>query len=369
MKVSLYRCFKADQRISMEVFADGLTAALTASGLTPQSYVPHSSLERFKDSAWVMRYLRYRYYPQWVKKTNANDTQIHHVTDHGYAHLFPSLKNGKKILSVHDLIPLLTWKGVIKKDKNGELLVNRKPSLNLYSLKFIKSYDHIVTISQSTANDLQQYLNMPAELITVVPPVIDDQYIPASSIQINALRKKYQLSEDVKWLMVTGREYYKNHKTCLLALKEIIENSSHQVRLIKTGMPSPEFKELVEQLDLSDYVRYLFLEDMTELPVLYSLVDCLLFPSLYEGFGMPVAEALACGTPVVMSDRASLPEAGGDLAIMCDAFDVQSLAEAVTQQFCDNAKKTMLEQGPNWVRQFRQDVVGDKMLRLYKSIL
>jgi len=356
MNISLYRCFSADQRLSMDVYADGLENALEVSGLNMEIFKPASTLERFNDNAWVMRYLRYYSYASQVKKHKQNNN-VHHVTDHGYAHLLTSLKSGVKVLTVHDLIPFLTWKGVIKK-QDGDHFFKRKPRLNLYSLKFIKAYDHIVTLSASTAHDLITYLNIPKELITVIPPVIGRQYVPASDGDVQLLCSKYHLDRDTKWLMVSGREYYKNHSTGLLVLKELLKHTDKPIKLIKTGMPSPEFDLMVTELGLETSVKSVFLDDINELPALYSFVDCLLFPSLYEGFGMPVAEALACGTPVVMSDRASLPEAGGELALQCDAFDVQSLARAVSSQLNSEVKNRIFNRGPLWVTRFGEHEIG-----------
>ena len=196
----------------MEVYADGLIKALESRGTASTIHIPCSKLERFHQNSWVMRYLRYQHYPLNVRKNQRNDTQIHHVIDHGYAHLIGSLGQGKKVLSVHDLIPFLTWRGVIKKS-DGSSFSQRKPRLNLHSLKFIQSYDHIVTVSQNTANDINTYLGIDKKIISVTPPVIDRQFIPASDDEVNVLRSKYNLTQDTKWLMISGSEFYKN---CLL---------------------------------------------------------------------------------------------------------------------------------------------------------
>lgn len=352
----------------MEVYADGLGKALESNGIEPFMYIPTSKLERFDQNSWVMRYLRYQYYPSHLRKYIINDTQIHHVIDHGYAHLFTGLGNGKKIISVHDLIPFLTWRGVIRK-MDGSYFSKRKPRLNLHSLEFIQHYDHIVSVSQSTANDLTNYFGIAKESISVIPPVIDKQYLPASTDAIKQLRSKYQLDQDTKWLMISGREYYKNHHTSLLVLKNLLENSEQPVKLIKTGMPSIEFDALVDDLGLATSVKSVFLKDKSDMPALYSMVDCLLFPSLYEGFGMPVAEALACGTPVVMSDRGSLPEVGGKLALQCDAFNVPELSKAVNSQLNIDVKRHICEFGPAWVSKFREVEVGKQMVGLYQSLV
>jgi len=290
VKASIYRCFKADQRISMEVYADGLVSALVAADIDCHVHIPQSKLEKLHKNRWVMRYLRYKFYPAYIKETSTSDCGISHITDHGYAHLFDSLKSRVKCISAHDLIPYLTWKGVIKKDNHGNSFKVKKPRLNLHSLSYLPKYDHIITISQSTANDLVEHLGVDAGSISVIPPVISSQYELLKEAKVSAFRRRYNLDDNHKWLMVSGREYYKNHRTSLLVLKELIHNFDKPIKLIKTGLPSREFQSMVNDLGLSDYVHYLFLSDVQELPALYNAVDCLLFPSLYEGFGMPVAE-------------------------------------------------------------------------------
>ncbi len=366
MNVSLYRCFESDKRISMDVYADGVHAALTEQVIEQEQVIPSSFLEKWSKNSWIMRYLRYQHYPHLVKKLPSELNQIHHVMDHGYAHLWPYLGDGKKVISVHDLIPLLTWQGVIKLDRNYSKLSLRKPRLNLYSLKFLQNYDHIITISQSTANDLQKYLNISEEKITVIPPVIDHKFCPLEKKKTDAFRNKYQLDSNIKWLMISGQEYYKNHRTSLLVLQSVLKQTNQPIKIIKTGRATKEFDLLVQELGLQEHVEQRFLESVDELPMLYNMIDCLLFPSTYEGFGMPVAEALACGAPVVMSNRAALPEVGGELGIMCEPFDVASLAQAVVSQLAKGVKQQLAVSGPEWIKQFRVDVIASKLAKVYK---
>ena len=369
MELSLYRCFKSDQRISMEIYADGVEKALIANQLEPNSIFPSSSLEKWRDNAWVMRYLRYVDYPRQIKKKRTNnENQIHHIIDHGYAHLYPSLSGGKTCISVHDLIPFLTWKGVIKKDSTGDPFSVRKPSFNLYSINFIKKFDRVITISQNTANDLQHYLNIDPEKISIIPPVLDDRFCSVKPSKVAALRKKYQLDENCKWLMVSGREYYKNHHTSLQVLQHLLKETGLPIKLIKTGHYSIEFDYLVKKYDLQKHVKQCFLEDENELPALYNLIDCLLFPSIYEGFGMPVIEALACGTPVIISNKASLPEVGSKFAVQHDCFDVKAISESLATILKDQTFNEMYGQITDWCKQFRAPTIGASLCAAYDSI-
>lgn len=373
--VQQYRCYAADKRTSMDVFANSLGDAFRQKNGTDENqtndinvsqFQPSSVLETFSDNRFVMRYLRYWQYSRLVNDLALQkpNIDIHHVLDHGYAHLQPQFLNAKSCSSVHDLIPMLRWLGLIE----GQ--AQRKPWLNIKSLSYLSRYDQLVAISQSTKQDLMEHLKLPEDKIEVIYPVLSHDFKPVSSSLSSDFAQRYGLSRDCHWLMISGREYYKNHDTCLAVFKQLIEESDLNIRLIKTGLPSPDFDKQVCNLGLQQHVTQLFLQQFSELPLLYNFVDCLLFPSLYEGFGMPVAEALACGTPVVTSNRGSLPEVGGALAKQCDALDVDGLSQLVLTVLADETiKETLLQDGPLWCDQFRAPTITDKYQKLYSSML
>jgi len=361
VQICHYLCFDADQRISMQIYADSLNKALSGiKELELNRFKPTSKLSRFSNNRTLMRYLRYYHYPRSVAGVDAD---IHHVLDHGYAHLQAKLGKGMHCVTVHDLIPLLTWRGLIESSSPI-----RKPILNLHSLSYLSKFDKIITISQSTADDLVEYLDIEPQRISVIPPVIGDHFVRSSELAINTFRQRYRLDSKTRWLLISGREYYKNHHTSLKVLQALQQHIDVPVGLIKIGLPCSEFNQSVAQLGLSNQVRNIYLEDPAELVDVYSMVDCLLFPSLYEGFGMPVAEALACGTPVITSNRGSLPEVVGDLAPKLDPFDVQGLSKAVKKTLLDESiKKRILSDGPNWVMQFKQQTVVPQLEKFYRA--
>ncbi len=360
-----YRCFAADNRLSMDIYADSLANALRPSidgnhSLSLSEFIPKSRLERYRENRFIMRYLRYQRYSKLVKQQNAD---IHHVLDHGYAHLLPNLNHGLKCITVHDLIPMLMWKGLIETDKVAA--INRKPWLNLMSLSYLKKYDGIVAVSQNTRRDLAQQLNIDAQNITYIPPPIGEMFKPIADALVSQFADKYSLDQSSKWLMVSGSEFYKNHRGSLLAFKRLIENADIKVRLIKTGRPTADFNRLLKELDLEAHVTQLFLDNFNELPLLYNLVDCLLFPSWYEGFGMPVAEALACGTPVVTSNRGAIPEIVGSLTTGIDPNDIEALANAVLKTLTDaNMVDYIATNGPNEMQRFSPKSVA-RMLHVF----
>lgn len=370
ISINHYRGFRSDHRLSMDIYAEAITQLIEGDEFTSNSIRPQSNLERFSDNRLIMRYLRYWHYPQSIKKEHAD---LHHVLDHGYAHLHSSFNvanpKTKACVSVHDLIPMLTWNGDILSEAESRINT-RKPWLNLRSLSYLGNYDRLIAISSSTKNDLVNYLGLEPEKIDVIPPVINSIFQLSEEKLVTEFAEKYGFNRDCKWIMVSGGEYYKNHRTCLKVLAELNRQHDESFCLVKTGLDSHEFNAMVADVSLEPNVKSVFLEDIDELVLLYAMVDCLLFPSLYEGFGMPVAEALACGTPVVTSNRGSLPEVAGTLAETCDAGDVESLSRAVTSMIFDDGRRSGIKhKGPLWVEQFRASVIESKLSRFYKTLL
>lgn len=368
ISLSHYRGFAADQRLSMDIYARSVEKIAEKCDFDLKVVRPQSALERYSSNRFVMRYLRYGYYPKIARH---EESDLHHILDHGYAHLYPNFANSttKTCITVHDLIPKLTWSGSIL-SANRTRIPMRKPWLNLKSLSYLASYDRIATVSNSTKNDLVEHLGLQADKIDVIAPVIDDVFRPSSNTEINNFADKYEFNRRCKWLMISGSEYYKNHRTCLKVLAELNRQHEVEFRIVKTGRPSDDFNAMIAEFGLESKVKLLFVENTQQLAHLYGLVDCLLFPSLYEGFGMPVTEALACGTPVVTSDRGSLPEVSGSLAGICDAGDILELSREVTSMVFDDQRRLLIsEQGPDWVAQFRQAALEYQLRRFYHATL
>jgi glycosyltransferase involved in cell wall biosynthesis len=147
---------------------------------------------------------------------------------------------------------------------------------------------------------------------------------------------------------------YKNIEGILRALPIIQSRCGCTVTLLKAGLPftRPQ-RELISQLGLENAVRHLGVVADSELPALYAKVDVLLIPSLYEGFGLPVLEAMACGTPVVASTAGALSETAGEAALLVDPLDIEGLADAVTRIANDGELRAKLRRrGLERARQF-----------------
>lgn len=330
--VNLYHGYAADARISMDVYANSFSDGLNLAGFRTTMVQAQSSLERFRNSVWLMRWLRYRSFPRQTRA--APSATVHHVADHGYAHLHPALGAGKSCITVHDLIPLMSYRQSIPSAKG---LQQRKPHLNLYSMSFLSRYDLIVAVSETTKQDLVEHLAIDEHKIFVIPPVISEEFRTLPRAAVTEFAQHHSLDLNKKWIMLSGSEFYKNSEVALNVFELVREKLGDSVGLLKTGHPDGAFSEQIKKRGLSDHVRQIFLASTNEMPLVYNFVDCLLFPSLYEGFGMPVLEAIACHTPAIASNGGALRELAPTLIEHCDPNDVRSLADKVIQSLLDDS--------------------------------
>ena len=320
-----------------------------------------------------MRYLRYVDYPKQARHYCATDVDaedVVHVLDHGYAHLMDSVQNSsgssahsigpKTCITVHDLIPILAWRGRFGREHAG-----RRPRLALYSAKHLASATKLFAVSSNTANDLHAEFDIPMNRIEVVPAPLDTGFVRSSEFEISEFRKNNDISSEYFWILVSGNEFYKNHSVVVSTFNKL-KSEGLPVKILKTGMKSLPVSSPLSVLDTQD-VKCVSV-DSTELSTLYSSVDCLLFPSIYEGFGYPVVEALACSTPVICSQAASLPEVGGELAMFYASDDFNGMAEGIKQVLRGELGRDLARAGPEWVERFRAPRIAQQLFEHYQAL-
>ena len=279
---------------------------------------------------------------------------------HSPYYLMPYRLGMPTILTVHDLIPLLlprqsTWQ--------ARLLFRWALSLAL------RASHRVIAVSGSTAQDLQQYFRVPAERVSVIPEAPDPAFYPRSPAEVEAVRQKYGLPES--FVLYVGSN--KPHKNLLRLIEAWSHLTFHISRftLIIAGVWDPRYPEprlLTERLGLRS-VRWLGPVPEADLPALYSAATLFVFPSLYEGFGLPLLEAMACGVPVVCSNTSSLPEVAGDAALLADPTDAPSLAAAIAGLLEDEAQREeMREKGLQQAARFSWDRTAAMTLEMYREV-
>jgi glycosyltransferase involved in cell wall biosynthesis len=196
----------------------------------------------------------------------------------------------------------------------------------------IEHADAIIAISEHTRRDLIERLAAPAERITVTPLAHDASFVRvADPRRLAAVRKRYRLPEHFI-LFLGALEPRKNLPRLIEAYATLPAELRRDVKLVVAGMSgwlNDSVHGRVGELGLEKSVHFAGYVHADDLSAVYSLATTLAYPSLYEGFGLPVLEAMACGTPVLTSNVSSLPEVAGDAATLVDPLDVSSIASGL----------------------------------------
>lgn len=228
---------------------------------------------------------------------------IVHVVDPGNAVYLPLIRHRCSIVTVHDMIPYLARDGKLSgfaPTRTGRWLMNRITTR-------LAKVNHIVCVSKATKSDLLDYVDIPDERTSVIYNAVFQPMKPASPETCATYRKTNKLPTDSPVILHVGQGFYKNRETVLEVAAQVRKNRP-DMRLVMVGNLNRPLLAQVERLGLEDIVHVLRRVAREDMAALYTTASVLLFPSLYEGFGLPVLEAQMCGTPVVCSNKGSLPE-------------------------------------------------------------
>jgi glycosyltransferase involved in cell wall biosynthesis len=236
----------------------------------------------------------------------------------------------------------------------------------------VRRADHILADSHATKADLISMLSVEPEKVTVVHLAADPTYHPLVGKEAQKIAAKYGLKPG--YLLFVGTlEPRKNLPGLLQAYRLLRDARTTDEPLVLVGSRGwlyDEIFERVETLHLARHVRFLPDVPNADLPGLYSAAGLLTTPSFYEGFGLPALEAMSFGTPVVVSDRASLPEVVGGAGLLVDPDDPQDIARALGRVLTEEALRTrMREQGWAQVARFTWDRAARETLAVYQEVL
>lgn len=276
---------------------------------------------------------------------------VYHPTGYN-PYLLNELRNRPMVVTFYDMIHE-------KLGQNNELSKDRK-TLN-YKQMMARRADKIISISEKTKLDIIEILNVPAEKIDVIHLASSMPVIKSESVLANVAQKPYLL-------YVGTRRHYKNFDTFLIAAAPLL--TAYSINIICAGsVPFSGFEvEAIRQAGITKYVHHVPISD-DQLIKLYHHAIGFVFPSQYEGFGIPVLEAFSCGCPCLLSHGGSLPEVGGDAALYFDPASADSMRMTI-KMLLDNSelRKTMIERGFERAQLFSWQKAVDKTLSVYKSL-
>lgn len=232
----------------------------------------------------------------------------------------------------------------------------RRAYQRIFTERSTRAATLVIAVSESTKRDLIERFDVPEDHIRVVYPAIDDDFKPQpDGAVLDAFRARHNLPP--RYILFLGTlEPRKNVLGLVEAYARLRELDASVPPLVIAGAKGWYYQavfERVNALRLQGHVTFAGYISRDEQPLWYAAADLFVYPSFYEGFGLPVAEALACGTPTITSSVSSLPEAGGSLAQLVDPTDSDSLAHAMRGVLADNSlrERTGVE-GPRWAAQF-----------------
>ncbi|HHT5678574.1 TPA: glycosyltransferase family 4 protein [Raoultella planticola] len=246
----------------------------------------------------------------------------------------------KTILTVHDL-------NHIDVDHNSNLL--KKIYYRFVLRRACRRSRKIFTVSEFSKKRICEWADIPSSQVDVVGNGVSEEFNPNI--------KPYE----GKYILVVGNR--KRHKNELRALKAFsIANIPKDINLLFTGEQSEELESYISNHNLQDRVFFMGRVDNNKLASLYKGARMLLFPSLYEGFGLPVIEAMACGTPVITSNTTSLPEVSGDAAILVDPLNINEIKAAIESlNFDSELCSKLIKRGLERAKMFSWENTAEKI--------
>ena len=285
---------------------------------------------------------------------------VYHVPQNGIG--LPTKKTCPQVVTVHDLIPYVypetVGRGYLK------IFLHEMP-------RIVEQADRIITVSEHSKGDLRRYFNLPDQKIDVIYEAAEDIYRPMDKEACRAsVRERYGL--DRKFILyIGGFSPRKNVPGLIRAYHKIMKDLPEEVVLAIVGKRVRAFEELtnvVEELGLKDRVIFTGFAPTEHLPVFYNAASLFVYPSFYEGFGLPPLEAMACGTPVIASNVSSIPEAVGDAALTVDPKDMNGLAQAMFDALSDPALSAeLIRRGLQRSNSFTWTKAAEQTLASYQA--
>lgn len=237
----------------------------------------------------------------------------------------------------------------------------------------VKKAKKVIAVSEHTKDDIIRFLKVPKEKIEIIYSGVGDEFKVIENLDdLAPTLKKYNIKKE--FLLYTG--VWRNHKnlTRLIEAFSIIRDKHGlDLELVITGKPDPHYPEVKQEIkkyNLKQEVICTGLVEENELVDLYNAADLYIFPSLYEGFGMPPLEAMKCGTPVVASKISSIPEICGKNAVYFDPYDAKDIANKILGLYKDAKKKAeLIESGIEHATKFSWKKMAEETLRIIRDAL
>ena len=310
-------------------------------------------IEHYREFYWQEVFI-----PEALVKENIS---LYHVPQNGIG--LPKAKVSKYVVTIHDLIPYVypetTGKGYLKK------FLGEMPYI-------IDNSDQIITVSEWSKNDIIRFFNVPEERITVIYEAAEPHFMPLDKSKAKAfLAKKYGITKPFL-LYLGGYSPRKNVAGLINAFAKIAAEDPEIVLCLpgKRDKEQENSEILVEALNLEDRIKFIGFVPNEDLPLLYSAAEIFIYPSFYEGFGLPPLEAMACGTAVLCSDTSCLPEISGKDGVYFSPYNTIEMAEKIWKVLKnEDLRLKLAKQGLKHSQKFSWEKAARETIAVYNKVL
>jgi glycosyltransferase involved in cell wall biosynthesis len=280
-------------------------------------------------------------------------------------YVLPAATPCRSVVTIHDCIHLMF----------PQYLPNRLAYVYAKGMMWTatRKATRILTVSEASKRDILRFFDIPAEKVSVIYNAIDPRFLGAADfVRMDLVKQRYQL--DHPFVLYVGNiKRHKNVERLIDGFGRARAAGLEELRLIIIGdeiSKHPALRQAVHRHRLDKHVRFLGFQPHETLAAFYRLARVFVFPSLYEGFGLPPLEAMACGTPVVTSNVSSLPEIAGDAAVLVDPYDADAIAEGIRRAVTDEGLRAeLVERGLARARTFSWAQSVAKIHRIYMEVL
>lgn len=263
----------------------------------------------------------------------------------------PECRKVFKVLTVHDLRTLT--------------IGDKKWSQNIdHYHETLSKLDVCVVVSECTKRDMLEHFHIDEKKIKVIYLAADERFKPASQEAIDLLRQKYKIHE--RFILSVGSVPRKNIGGIIKAFAGSQAKNDYQL-ILSCNQDVEQYTELAKSLNVFNRIKILPQLTDEDMVVLYSACHCFLFPSLYEGFGLPIVEAMQCDAPVITSNMSSCPEVASDAAILVDPRNIQEISHAINQVTTNESlRQDLIQKGRIRCKNFSWKNYGIEMKKIYE---
>ena len=282
---------------------------------------------------------------------------------HSPYEILPRVKSAKVVVTVHDISPITHPECF--EPKYVQWFTRRIHHI-------VEQADRIIVVSENTKRELVEFTSLPQEKVVVVHNGVDDRFSPFEDRRTNIVRTLQRYGISGPYVLFVGAvDEDKNLVRLAKAFAQVREEHT-DLQLVFAGKSTWGYQRLKEQLADLKIDKGLVFTDFVpndDLPMLYAGARVHAIPSIHEGFGIPALEAMACGTPVLSSNTASLPEVVGDAGLLVDPYSVDEIVEGLRRLLADEAlRSSCIEKGLARSKLFSWPLAAKRVIEIYQDL-